>query len=177
MEQKKRKLPMWLTALLVLLGALAGIALIILTVVSIAAVEGFATLIFLIVNILIFIVWPLRHKTKANLNGALGIAFIFMAFMGAVIDQAGNPVFNKPVGWCMCEQGESFTRGVTVSEVGTKTIYQQDFRCHKVPTDAGKPVSMFAVIGIRFVEYIALILFLVLIQRQIWQWRFGRNTP
>lgn len=72
MEQGKRKLPMWLTALLVLIGALAGVALIILTVVSIAAVEGFATLIFLILNVLIFIVWPLRHKTKANLNGALG---------------------------------------------------------------------------------------------------------
>lgn len=167
---------MWLTALLVLIGALAGIALIILTVVSIAAVEGFATLIFLIVNVVIFIVWPLRNKAKANLNGVLGIAFIFMAFMGAVIDQAGNPVFNKPIGWCMCEQGEEFTRGVSVTQAGTQTIYEQDFRCHKVPTDQGRPVSMFAIIGLRFVEYIVLILSLVLIQNVIWKWRFGRNA-
>lgn len=176
MEQAKRKLPMWLTALLLLIGALLGIALIILTVVSIATVEGIATLIFLIINILVFIVWPLRNKSKANLNGFLGIAFIFMAFMGAVIDQAGNPVFNKPVGWCMCEQGEEFTRGVSVSQVGTETIYEQDFRCHKVPTDPGRPVSMFAIIGLRFVEYIVLILFLVLIQRVLWQWRYGKNV-
>lgn len=169
-------MPMWLRALLILVGSITAMGLLILTIISIATVEGFASLIFIVINVLIFIVWPLRLKKKSSLNSFLGVAFIFMAFMGGTIDQTGNPVFNKPIEYCMCAENETLTRTAQVSHINSRTSYAQDFRCRTSADDEGRSISMFAVLGLRFVEYILLILMLVLIQHQIWRWRFG-NSP
>ncbi len=168
-------MPTWLAAFLILVGSLAGMGLVILTIISIATVEGFASLVFMVLNVLVFIVWPLRLKKKANLNGALGVAFIFMAFMGAGIDQTGNPVYNKPIEWCMCGENEELTRATQVSHSNARTSYAQDYRCRETPEEEGRSISIFAILGLRFVEYMLLILLLVLIQRQIWAWGFGNG--
>lgn len=167
---------MWLSAILALVLVLAGIGMIILTVVSIATFEGIASMVFLGANIYIFVVRPIRRKVKADLNGSLGAALIIMAFLGALTDQAGNPVFNKPVEWCMCESGQQLARGINVSNTNHGTRYTQDFRCFEKNDPQGTPVSMLAVIGIRFVEYLVLILFLVFLQRQIRVRKWRRKT-
>lgn len=156
------RMPSWLTAIIVILGFFAIIAFFILLVAGISTFEGFASLIFLTLGIFVFIVYPLRQKVKTSSGKSiLGAVVVFFALMGAVIDQTGNLVYNKPVEWCNCDKGTSLDRKTDVTHpYGGKTVYTQDFTCYDEEGKMVKQINLVWVLLIRFAEYIVLALLL-----------------
>lgn len=174
------RIPSWLTAVIVLLAAFAFIGLNILFVVGISSFEGFASMIFLTIGTLMFVVFALKRRvTTASGRPITGALVIFFAFMGAVIDQPGNFAYNKPLEWTSCPDGSSLDRKMDIFHVHPgKTMYSQDFTCYDAQGNAVKQISMFWVIFIRFLEYIVLGILLVFVRRLIQEWRENRaNTP
>lgn len=165
------KLPGWLLAILLIICSLAAIALTILTVAAITNKEGFATIIFLVIYILAVIVFPSRYKQKATLNGAIGIAIVFISFMGGIIDLAGNKVMNEPIESCMCEKNEVLKRTVYRSTAGGKSSSTSEFTCENLPEKKSRKISSFSVMGLRMVEYVIIGLILMFTQQLIW-WKF-----
>lgn len=170
-------MPSWLSAIIAILTVLAFIAFIILLIASMSTFEGVASFIFLTLGILVFVVYPLRIKEKQTKGTSiLGAIVVFYAFMGAVIDQTGNLIYNKPVEWCNCIDGSSLERKTDVSHpLAGRTTYTQDFTCYNEKGEAVKQISMLWVILIRFGEYIVIALLLVGLQRFIGQMRESRK--
>lgn len=167
-----KKLPAWAWILIIVGGGLGGIALIIGSFVALSTVEGFASAILLILGAIGFGVSPLRKPEKpAPFVRAIGLAFF--ALMGATVDQPGNGIYNRPIEMSYCEPGTTLTRDENVSNPLPGTTYiQQDFTCYD---DAGNPVktiNMFAVMGIRFVEYVLLGYLLLAIRKLLWRWKY-----
>ncbi len=174
------RMPSWLLALIAIATVLGFMAFIVLLIAGISTFEGVASLIFLAIGVLLFIVYPLKTKAKEKASSGksiLGAVVVFYAFMGGVIDQTGNKVYNKPVEWCNCPAGTSLDRKTDVTHpYGGKTIYSQDFTCYDEKNEVVKQVSMVWVILIRFGEYILVALLLVALQRLIWSWKMQRAT-
>ncbi len=166
-------MPSWLSAILAIVTVLAFIGFIVLLIASISTFEGVASLIFLTLGVLLFIVYPLKRKVKANPGKSfLGAAVVFYALMGGVIDQVGNFAYNKPIEWCNCASGTSLDRKTNVGHpYAGKTIYTQDFTCYNERGEAIKQVSLLWVILIRFVEYIFIALLLIGLLRLIQQFK------
>lgn len=166
-------MPSWLSAIIAILTVLAFIGFIILLIASISTFEGVASLIFLTLGALVFIVYPLKRKVKANPGKSfLGAAVVFYALMGGVIDQVGNFAYNKPIEWCNCPHGTSLNRKTDIEHpYAGKTTYTQDFTCYNAQGEAVKQVSLIWVILIRFVEYILIALLLIGLLRIIQQMR------
>lgn len=163
------KLPGWLLALLLIVLSITSIALIILTVSAITNKEGFATIIFLVIYILVVIVFPSKHKQKATLKSIIGAAIVFISFMGGILDLAGNKLMNTPIENCLCEKNEELKRTVFHSRIGSKSSSSSEFTCENLPEKKSRKVSTFSVMGIRMVEYVVIGLILLLTQQLIWK--------
>ncbi len=170
------RIPSWLTAILILLAAFAFIGFNIILVVGISTFEGFASMIFMVIGLLTFVIFALKRRvTTASGRPITGALVVFFAFMGAVIDQTGNFAYNKPVEWTSCPDGTSLDRNTDVFHVQPgKTMYIQDFTCYDAQGNAVKQINMFWVIFIRFLEYILLGILLVIVRRLIQELRENR---
>jgi len=171
-----RRIPSWLSAILVLLAAFAFIAFNILLVIGLSSFEGIASSVFMVIGVLGFIVFPLRRKTKLpSGQSILGAVIIFFALMGAVIDQTGNFAYNKPVEWSSCPTGTSLDRKTEVNQIYPgKTLYSQSFTCYDGDGHPVEQINLFWVLFIRFVEYLVLALLLVAVKRLVQQLRDDR---
>lgn len=171
------RMPSWLSAIIAILTVFAFIAFIVLLIASMSTFEGVASLIFLAIGIIGFIVFPLRRKVKSTAGKSmLGAVVVFYALMGAVIDQTGNLFYNKPVEWCNCDSGTSLDRKTDVGHpYGGKTIYTQDFTCYDQQGEMVKQISLVWVLLIRFVEYVVIALLLIGLQRLIFLMRDARK--
>lgn len=169
MASKFSKLPLWLMLLLALIIGVLSMALIILTVAAMTGLEGFASLIMLILLILTVIIWPLKYKERASFKGVAGVSIIFLAFMGGILDQAGNKVMNAPVEQCYCEKGEELKRVLTHISRGGKSSTSNEFYCENPISKKSTSVSTFGIIGIRMFEYLILGILLYFMQHIIWK--------
>lgn len=164
-----KRLPSWAWILIFIGGLIIGLGIIIGSFVALATIEGIASLVLLTCGMIGFGVLPLR---KPEQTGAMfkAIGLSFFALMGATIDQTGNYIYNKPVEFCFCEEGTSLERVENVSNPmpGT-TIIQQDFTCYDKAGAPAKTINMFAVLGIRFVEYILLAYLLLGVRAFLWR--------
>lgn len=110
-------------------------------------IEGFASIIFLIIGY-----FALRNTGSSLANGGI---ICFFALMGIAVDQPGNPIYNKPVEIWQCEDGTHLNRGVNVTHpLPERTDITQNFACldeHEIPV---KQIGMEKVIVVRFIEYI-----------------------
>ena len=163
---KLTKLPSIVYVFLFPLLVAAFIAGIILFFVGLATVEGFGSIVFLI--IIIAIVYPTTKPqflgkafpSKTDSLGSIGLAMMiaFGALMGACIDQPGNFIYNQPIELIFCEEGTNLNRNTMVSNpLPGRTDYNQDFRCLDSEGETVKRVNMFMVFLIRFVEYVFVI--------------------
>ena len=164
-----KHLPSWAWILIIIGGLIAFIAIIVGSFVGLATVEGFASVVLLCCGVIGFGVYPLRKPEATDpIFRAIGISFF--ALMGATIDQTGNLIYNKPVEVCFCHDGTSLIRKQEVSNPLPGTTYiQEDYTCYD---DAGNPVkriNTFAVLGIRFIEYVFIGYLLLLLRRFIWR--------
>jgi hypothetical protein len=163
------KLQGWLLALFLIVLSIATITLIILTVSAVTNKEGIATIIFLVIYILVVIVFPSKHKQKATLKSIIGVAIVFISFMGGILDLAGNKLMNAPIEKCLCDKNEELKRTVYHSRIGSKSSSTTEFTCENMPEKKSRKVSNFSIIGIRMVEYVVIGLILLLTQQLIWK--------
>lgn len=166
-----KKLPSWAWIIIFIGGIVLIIGIIIGSFVAIATIEGVASLILLTAGMAGFGVIPLR-KPEASRAMLRGIGLAFFALMGASVDQTGNYIYNKPVELCFCEQGTSLIRDENVSNPLPGTTYiQQDYTCYDKAGIPVKKINMFAVIGIRFVEYVLVGYLLLGLRKLIWNYK------
>ena len=170
-----KRLPSWAWILIIVGGIIGLIALLIGSFVGIATIEGFASLILLGCGIIGFGVYPLRKPEALN-PFARGIGLAFFALMGASVDQTGNLVYNKPGEICFCDNGTLLSRDENVlNPMPGTTIIQQDFTCFDKMGNPVKQINMFAVLAIRFIEYVLLGYLLLGVRRLIWNLK-NKNT-
>jgi hypothetical protein len=166
-----KRLPSWAWILIIVGSVIGLIAILIGSFVGISTIEGFASLILLVFGVIGFGVYPLRKPEKVS-PFARAIGLSFFALMGASVDQTGNLVYNKPVEVCFCEKGTSLYRQENISNPLPGTTYvQQDFTCYDKQGNPVKKINMFAVAGLRFIEYVILGYLLLGLRRVIWRWK------
>lgn len=170
-----KRIPAWAWIFIIVAGIIALIGFFVGSFFAIATIDGVASAVLLIAGMIGFGVTPLRKPEQtAGFLRAIGLSFF--ALMGASIDQTGNDLYNLPVEMSLCPEGSSLNREENISNPLPGTTYiEQDFTCYN---DAGEPVTTlnnFAVLGIRFLEYVILGYLLLGLRRLIWQLRHG--TP
>ncbi|MBN1638012.1 MAG: hypothetical protein JW866_03535 [Ignavibacteriales bacterium] len=129
-----------------------------------AYVEGFISIIFLIISF--FIVKRASRPRKSQFQNqesrkgkipsiALAAFIVFFALMGAALDQPGNFIYNEPLEWIFCDEGCGLQRGVDVLHPRPGETYLiQDFVCIDDNNQIRKYIDPFHVFLFRFVEYI-----------------------
>jgi hypothetical protein len=164
-----KRLPAWLWIILIV-GGIAGIIFAIIgSFIAIATLEGVASMVLLICGIIGFGVAPLRKPEQtAGFTRAIGLSFF--ALMGATVDQPGNPIYNQPVAWCFCPEGTSLDRDELVSNPLPGTTYiEQEYTCYNQEGVPVKQINVFAVLGIRFIEYVLLGYLLIGLRNVLWR--------
>ncbi|HMU70580.1 MAG TPA: zinc ribbon domain-containing protein [Chitinophagales bacterium] len=168
-----KRLPAWVWIILIVGGIAALILTLIGSFIAIATMEGVASIVILICGIVGFGVIPLRRPDRAG-SFARAIGLSFFALMGATVDQTGNFLYNKPIEMCFCHDGTSLTRDIDVTNpIPGQTNITQDYTCYDSTGKAAKTINIFAVLGIRFVEYVILG-YLLIALRQV-RWRIKNN--
>lgn len=170
-----RRLPSWVWILIIAGGVILAMGLIIGSFYAIATVEGVATLVLLLAGAVGFGVMPLRKpENPGPVFRAIGLCFF--ALMGASVDQTGNYLFNKPVEVCFCDNGTHLSRASDVSNpLPGSTYIQQDFTCYDENAVPVKNINIFAVLGIRFFEYVIIGYLLLALRSGLWNYK-NKNT-
>jgi zinc ribbon protein len=131
-----------------------------------ATVEGFASVIFLVIGVLLFGVFRKGVFSKNSFFRAIAIGF--WALMGACVDQTGNYFYNYPVGLIECSRGNVLSRHADVDHpYAGKTVITQDFNCYTPSGAIEKTVNSFAMMGYRFIEYIILAYLLIWLRQMV----------
>ena len=158
-----KKIPVlgWILIGVVVLAA--GLIFIIGSFWAVATVPGVASVIFLIAGFFLFGVYRRGNFTGNKIFRAVAIGFF--ALMGACVDQTGNQVYNAPLGVIACPAGTSLGRFANVDHpYAGSTIITQDFSCYTATGDRVKTIDMFAIMGIRFAEYIVIAYLLIMLR-------------
>lgn len=143
--------------------------------IGLATVEGFASIMLLVVAwALLRANSPHPEATPAargksdSLLVAFGISFF--ALMGFAIDQTGNIFYNQPVEWLFCPDGTQMTRDEDVSHPRAgETQITQEFACINSDNTVVEEISLLKVMGVRFVEYVFIGYALVYLSR-LYDW-------
>lgn len=166
-----KRLPAWLWIIIIVAAIGGGLFAMIGSFFAITTIEGVASIVLLILGVIGFGVIPLRRPEKPE-GFVRAIGLSFFALMGATIDQPGNTLYNKPVEMCFCEPGTSLTRDENVlNPMPGTTIIQQDYTCYDNMGNPVKTINTFAVLGIRFIEYVLLGYLLIALRTAIWKLR------
>lgn len=164
-----KKIPSWAWVFIIAAGGVGMIGLFMGTFLVITTLEGAASLVILAAGLYGFGIIPLRKPVKPDaLTRGVGLAFF--TFMGATIDQPGNVIYNQPVEMCFCEKGTSLKRVSDVSHpIAGTTRVTQNFTCYDATGNPTKQINMFAILGMRFIEYLFLAYFLIALRRLLWK--------
>lgn len=169
----KSRIPSWAWILIFLCALAVFIGLITGTFYVISHVEGVASIIFLVMGIVSFGVFPLRKPKKLNpLIRAVGIAFF--GLMGAAVDQPGNFIYNQPIGFCLCDNSSTLERRTdTFHPLPERTDYRQVFMCIDNTGNSVKTINEFIIAGFRFAEYMLIGYLLLLFRFFFWRLKHG----
>jgi hypothetical protein len=148
---------------------------------GIATVEGFASVVLLVIAILVisganttYEAYPVDAAKKAGKGAgfALAVGISFFALMGMSVDQTGNYLYNKPLDLIYCTDDTRLVRGVIVTNpVPGRTDINQDFNCVNDDDEVVKSIPIGKVFIYRFIQYVILGYILVYgnkIIRTIW---------
>jgi hypothetical protein len=117
-------------------------------------IEGFASIIFLVIGYFAF--GAAARSVGKRKNIILAGAIIFYSLMGAAIDQTGNFVYNMPVN-LMCPESTSLERNVqTLHPLPGRTDFIQDFTCYDGNQKPVYRVENYKIALLRLGEYIVL---------------------
>jgi hypothetical protein len=158
----------WIILFVVGIAALIGG--IILLFYALSHIEGFASVLMIVIAWLVIRFGSSGgEETPSSVGQKLVVAGVitFFALMGVAIDQPGNYVYNRPIQWLFCPSGSELHRGVNVTNpVPGQTNVTQDFTCvdprENVVVDSP---PMGGVLAIRFVEYVLIAYGLIAVNR------------
>jgi hypothetical protein len=169
---KDWELPSFIWLLIIVGGIAAFIGTIVGGIVLVSTVEGVASVGFLLIGFLAARVWSGERPQSPPAVRAIGL--IFFALMGMSVDQPGNVLYNLPIGMLSCPAGSSLNRSTSVSHPRAgRTVLRQDFTCVDPTGQQVGRVPVPHIIGVRFLEYIAL--GYLLIGLKYLRWRFSRK--
>ncbi len=119
-------------------------------------VEGFGSLIILVLGWLAFRVGNNSDDLEVGSFGvALGITFF--ALMGMALDQTGNFIYNKPMEWIFCPENSELTREtIQRGARGGGVTLSQNFACVASGGEVTRKITMFEHYAFRFIEYVVL---------------------
>lgn len=152
--------------------------------VAIATIEGFASIIFIILGLLYIrgsttdIVMNSKLKEKSS-GFFLALGLCFFALMGVAIDQPGNYFYNKPLEIFFCPEDTKLNRDEIISNpLPGRTDITQNFVCFDTDGNEAKTNGIGEVLLVRFVEYIILGYIIIgiskyLVQRKLKQKQSG----
>lgn len=124
---------------------------------GIGYVEGFGSLIILVLGWLGFRVGNNSDNLETGGFGvALGITFF--ALMGMALDQTGNFIYNQPMEWLFCPENSHLTRETISRGVrGGGVSLSQNFACvAESNEEILRKISGFEHFAFRFIQYVAL---------------------
>jgi hypothetical protein len=153
-------LPSFVWILLIVGGILALIGGVIGLFYGLSNIEGFASVLMLIVAWLVirFGSGITVSSTKPAFTGqqiVTGVGISFFALMGVAIDQPGNYFYNRPLEWFFCPSDTQLHRGVDVTHpVPGQTNVTQDFTCVDTENQVVDGIKIGEIIATRFVEYV-----------------------
>lgn len=156
--------------LLIIPLAIVGIILIALIGALITGQEGFASALFFLLGLLVFIYVPFRYKSKIQLNSLPVVLFPIFILLGAILDQTGNKIYNYPIVLKECKQDEVLTHKILHYSSGGKSSNAIEFYATNTKTGQNRLILWWTILWIRSVEYLALGLILILIQRLTWNY-------
>lgn len=138
-------------------------------------VEGFASIAFLVIGVIIFGVFS-KYPQR---NSSVVLAFLIVLFTatGGAVDQTGNYIYNLPIEYIMCPDGTELDRNVYIRRpLPERTEFVQEFKCVDQEMNVVEELNLVGILGIRFVEYLVLA-FLLLAARSLFYKLnlFGRN--
>ncbi|MGL5831417.1 MAG: hypothetical protein ACRCZE_04705 [Candidatus Altimarinota bacterium] len=176
-ESLINKIPTILWVIIIPAVLFGGIAGIIATFWALATVEGVASIALIVAAILV-----VHFENKVKVTGQkpnkliTAIAISFFALMGMSVDQPGNFLYNKPLGWAFCPSQTNLERYVDISNPLPGTTYViQEFRC---VDDSGKKVKELGMTDLmlgRFVEYVLIGYALIYLNKLISYFRERKN--
>jgi hypothetical protein len=165
------------------MGIAALIGGIILLFYALSHIEGFASVLMIVIAWLVIrFASSDGEGTSSSTGQKMVVAGVitFFALMGVAIDQPGNYVYNRPIEWFFCPSGTDLHRGVDVTHpLPGRTDVTQDFTCldplENVVIDS-PPIG--GVIATRFVEYVLVAYGLIAVNRLYRRIRrAGRASP
>ena len=159
---------MWI--ILIVVGIAALIGGIIGLFYGLSSIEGFASVLMIVVAWLVIRFGSSVSAETASSPGQKLVTagmITFYALMGVAIDQPGNYLYNRPIQWFFCPSGTELHRGIDVSHpLPGRTDVTQDFTCvdprENVVVDSP---SMGGVIASRFVVYVLVAYGLIALNR------------
>lgn len=158
-----KNLPSWAWIILIVFGIGALIGGIILFFVGLSTVEGFGSGIILLIAIAVILAARPQYLENPEVKGKvdnfmIGMGIFFFALMATVIDQTGNPLYNKPLEILYCPVETRLNRSSDISHpLPGRTDITQDFRCIDSSGNTKQFINPLQVIMIRFVEYVLFI--------------------
>lgn len=133
---------------------LGGIGLLILFFIAYVQVAWLGSLI--LTSLILWILRPWRAHQQHHGGGAVLLAFVFIGLMGMSLDMGGNALYNQPVRMLCCHGDEQLTQElVSGSYKPGETHWSRFFYCVNARGEA-RPVSLWALLGIRFSLYFLL---------------------
>lgn len=157
--------------------AIVGIILIALIGALITGQEGFASALFFLLGLFLFIYVPFRYKSKIQLNSLPVVLFPIFILLGAILDQTGNKIYNYPIVLKECQKDEVLTRKIAHSSSNGKSSNSIEFYAVNSKTGQERQIHWWTIIWIRSLEYLALGLILILLQRLLWNYFYkGKLT-
>jgi hypothetical protein len=155
------RLPSFVWILVIVGGILALIGGVIGLFYGLSNIEGFASVLMLVVAWLVirFGSSITVTSTRPAFTGqqiVTGVGISFFALMGVAIDQPGNYLYNRPLEWLFCPSGTELHRGVDVTHpVPGQTNVTQDFTCvDNEKNEVADGIKIGEIIATRFVEYV-----------------------
>ncbi|MBP7280790.1 MAG: zinc ribbon domain-containing protein [Leptospiraceae bacterium] len=150
-------LPSWAYLILFIATIVSVIGGFILFTVAISSIEGFASILFLMAGYFVFI----RYYTPMDEHPVYkAMAIGFFAIMGMALDQSGNYIYNLPFQSIFCDSNERLHRDIRVTHRKPgSTEFTQDFQCYNdgaEKPERGRQISLFRILGIRFLEYVGI---------------------
>lgn len=171
MKNRLSNLPSIVWVALIPIGLILFVGGIIFFFQAIATVEGFASILFLLIGF--FIVKAstsdeIKNSKNKGSGFALAMGIVFFALMGMAIDQPGNVIYNKPIEILFCPRGSFLARDtITSHPLPGRTDITQSYDCVDESGDLKQSIDVFHVILVRFVEYVIIGYVLVGISRLI----------
>jgi hypothetical protein len=169
--------------ILFILGIAALIGGIFLLFYALGNIEGFASLLMIVIAWLVIrFMSSDGEETSSSAGQKMVVAGVitFFALMGVAVDQPGNYVYNRPIEWFFCPSGTGLHRGVDVTHpLPGRTDVTQDFTCvDSLENFVVDSPPLGGVILVRFVEYVLVAYGLIALNRLYRRIRrAGRASP